>query len=81
MTPQSPDVSASHPALKVVEEPWGDFELSGRTDLVADMVALPDHGGQFPVAHLVGPELAAYRDHKPLSPSAAYFVDVSTKHV
>ena len=32
----------------------------GPTDLIADMVALPDHGGQFPVADFVGPELAAY---------------------
>ena len=60
VTPQSSDESASHLASEAVEETYDEFDLGGPTDLIADMVALPDHGGQFPVADFVGPELAAY---------------------
>ena len=65
VTPQSSDQSASHPALEAVEENNDVFGLGGPTDLVADSVALPDHGGQFPVAEFVGPELAAYANAEP----------------
>ena len=66
-TPQSSDECASHRSFdyEAEGEAYDDFDVSGATDLISDLVALPADGGMFPVADYVGPELAAYAYAEP----------------